>query len=1133
MVNGSKWERLISFAALRGEDIQIKPPSGELTLSDKSKELNQTERKLKECAIENYEQIKSYWHASSIVNWKELMYFAANLYGDPDVPVAKAPSYAEKTGIIDPGTGQYYSSADVFLQESKQDLPKSKIVFFYIASQARVKSADVIAELIERLRPVASVIPIGLTSIMKIDLESLDRIFAGMLDDIQLIVNFVGFRLGSGPIGGDREDVTDWLEKLNIPMLHPFFLTRTTLTEWEKAKGLSPVEAMVNVVLPELDGAVETYPIAAIQSAGFDKAYQFEKKELVLMEERVDYFMNRIERWLELRKTKNSQKRVALIGYNYPPGEGNLFGGSFLDTFRSISALLNKLADEGYQAERMTEEELERQFRQRQLFNETSWGVDEDLHQRLRYPVQKAKADWSHNLDWERLKSYWGDYSGEIMTDGEDFFIPGIINGNIFIGLQPSRNGADQDSSANYHDQSIPPHYQYLAFYTWLEKEFESDAVVHIGTHGTLEYLPGKENGMSSQCYPDQLIQSLPHFYFYYIGNSSEAMLAKRRTHAVLSSYQAPPFRDGGLYGDYEELERLLHEYREAEQLDPLRCEGIFKEIQEIADENGYSHQQLGDIEQDLQRMQYSLIPYGLHIIGEGMKHEDAIRHVVYTLRKEYKGSTLKQLVSQLRPALQGKDAALEKEAADLLKAYVESKCLPDTQENTLAEAFADILAYGESIYHRVRKTEELSSIIKALNGGYLPAKLAGNIYRNPESLPTGSNVYQFDPRSVPSPSAVTRGAEIAKATIAQFQEANGKIPHTVACVLWGIETSRTQGETIGQILEYVGAKAVKHSEATSTIFEPIPIAELGRPRINVAISMSGVFRDLFPNVIDALNDLFEKLALADEQEEDNYFKAFTLEVQEHLLNEGYTEADAFDLAASRIFGPASGEYGTGINHMIEDGNWMDEEELGEMYKHHAQHVYSKLRRGESFPDLYDINMEATDIVSQLRASHEYEITDIDDYYNFFGGLAKSIEKVKGEHVEIYITDTTQQTTHTEDVKHAINRGVRTRLTNPKWIEGLLEHPYHGVQQMAKHTENLLGLAATTNKVENWIFSHVHDTYVGDEALQEKIRQANPHAYHHLLDTLVEVSERGYWKPSEVEWQNVKEAFLESEASME
>ncbi len=1133
MINGAKWEKFIRFGAIRGEDIQIQSQSGVIALSHEAKGLNLTERQIKEQAVANYQQIKSYWHASGIANWQELMYFTAELYGDTNVPKAKTPNYIERTGIIDPRTGAYFSSAEAFLRDTKEDVSKPKIVFFYIATQSRVKSADIIAELIERLRPIATVIPIGVTSIMKIDLENLEDVFSEILHDVHLIVNFIGFRFGSGPRGGDKREVTDWLEKLNIPMLHPFFLTRTTVEEWEEVKGLSPVEAMVNVVLPELDGAIETYPIAAIQSVGFNEVYQFEKKELVLIEERVDYFLNRIKRWLHLRKTNNDQKRIALIGYNYPPGEGDLFGGSFLDTFRSISALLNKLADEGYQVKRMTEDELERRFRQNQLFNEASWGIEEDLDQRLLYPVSKMKDAWNNQHDSERMKNNWGEYPGDIMTNGEDFFIPGFINGNVFIGLQPSRNGANQDSSANYHDQSTPPHYQYQAFYAWLEKEFKSDAIVHIGTHGTLEYLPGKENGMSSQCYPDQLVQSLPHFYFYYIGNPSEAMLAKRRTHAVLSSYQAPPFKDGGLHGDYEELEHLLHEYREAQQLDPLRCEEILKNIQEIADGNGFSHQPLEDIEQELQRMQHALIPYGLHIIGEGMKHGDAIQHTVYTLRKEYKGNTLKQLISQLRPELQGEDAALEKIAASVLRDYVESKRLPNVQDDSLAEALTHILDYGESIYHKVRNTEELSSINNALNGGYLPAKLAGDVYKNPESLPTGANLYQFDPRSVPSSSAVTRGTEIAKATIAQFQNTNGKIPHTVACVLWGIETSRTQGEKIGQILEYVGAKAVKHSAASNTSFELIPISKLGRPRMNVVISMSGVFRDLFPNVIDALNDLFEELSLADEPEEDNYFKSFTLKVQKQLLNEGYEEADAFDLATSRIFGPASGEYGTGINHLIEDGNWIDEKELGEMYKQHAQYVYSKLRRGVSVPNLYDIQMEATDIVSQLRASHEYEITDVDDYYSFFGGLAKSIEKAKGEHVEIYITDATQPTPHTEDVKHAINRGVRTRLTNPKWIEGLLKHPYHGVQRMAQQTENLLGLAATTNKVENWIFSHVHDTYIEDKVFQEKIRQANPHAYHHLLETLVEVSERGYWNPSEAEWQNLKEAFLETEAQME
>ncbi|GAB2559568.1 cobaltochelatase subunit CobN [Gracilibacillus alcaliphilus] len=1133
MMNGAKWEQAVRFGALRGDDIRVVPKSGELILEETVKESDPETYLQKTQALESYKQIKQYWHASSLQNWKELIYFTANLYGEKGIPAAKPPVYKDKTGIIDPKTGIYYDNAALFLRESQADVSKPKIVFFYLASQARIKTADVIAELIERLQPTVTVIPVGLVSIMKVDLDHLNRLFAGVLEDIQLLVNFIGFRLGSGPGGEDREDVPNWLKQLNIPMLHPFFLTRSTLVEWEEAKGLSPVEAMVNVVLPELDGAVETYPIAAIQSAGFNEQYQFENKELVLIEERANYFINRVHRWLHLRQTKNEEKRIALIGYNYPPGEGNLFSGSFLDTFDSISAILDKLADEGYQVEPMAKEELEMQFRRQQLFNESNWGIDEELDKRIQYPILQAKADRSRNLAQDDMKHYWGSYPGEIMTNDTAFLIPGFVNGNVFIGLQPSRNGAGQDSAVSYHDQSVPPHYQYQAFYTWLEQGFRSDAVVHIGTHGTLEYLPGKENGMSASCFPDQLIQALPHFYLYYIGNPSEAMLAKRRTHAVLSSYQAPPFRDGGLHGDYEKLEQLLHEYREAEQLDPLRCETILKELQVIADSNGFSHHEIEAIEQELQRMQYALIPYGLHTIGKGMDHEDAIQHTLYTLRKEHQGSTLKQLVAQWRPALQGQEAALEKAAASLLETYLETKELPDTQESSLAQAFADILMYGESIYQRVRETEELPSIIQALNGGYLPAKLAGDIYRNPESLSTGSNVYQFDPRSVPSPSAVTRGTEIAEATIAQYEETHGKLLHTVACVLWGVETSRTQGETIGQILAYVGAKAVKRSEATSTTFELIPLSELGRPRINVAISMSGVFRDLFPNVIEALNDLFQKLALANEREEDNYFKAFTWKVQAQLLAEGYTEAEAFDLAASRIFGPASGEYGTGINHMIEDGNWEDEEELGEMYKHHAQYVYSKLKRGENIADLYDVHMKATDIVSQLRASHEYEITDLDDYYNFFGGLSKSIEKVKGERVDIYITDTTQQAPHTEDVKDAINRGVRTRLTNPTWIEGLLQHPYHGVQRMAKHTENLLGLAATTNKVENWVFSHVHSTYVEDKVLQEKIRQANPHAYHDLLETLVEVSERGYWEPSESEWQHLREAVLEAEASME
>ncbi|MTW84366.1 magnesium chelatase [Virgibacillus dakarensis] len=1131
METGAKWEEAFRFGKLRASDLTVSPRTSALMLTPDA--ARGEEGGPKQEAFEHYKPIKDYWHASGQWNWQQLFYYVANLWGEVGLPEAEAPASYQDTGIIDPKNGMSFDDIASYSCASFFDKAKPAVVFLYLASQARVQTANVVAELMERLKPFANVIPIGLQSIMKIDVPSLERLLAEVNGGVQLLVNFIGFRLGSGPRGKEATDVAEWLGNLDVPMLHPFFLTRTTLEEWQQARNLAPVEAMVNVVLPELDGAVETYPLAAIQPAGFNDDYQFEKKELALIEERALHFINRVQSWLRLRQTSNHEKRIALIGYNYPPGEGNLFGGSFLDTFSSLSALLFKLAEEGYHVEPMSPEELEHTFRQKQLINESAWGVNEDQDVRLRYSAEKARPYLLAQSGHRQISEQWGAYPGDVMAEESAFFIPGFISGNVFIGLQPSRSAGARDTVSSYHDQSLVPHHQYAAFYAWVEKEFQAHALVHIGTHGTLEYLPGKENGMSAQCYPDQFLGAMPHFYAYYVGNPSEAMLAKRRTHAVLSSYQAPPFRDGGLHGVYAEIERLLHEYREAEQLDPGRLEAVRKEIEEKAESTGFANNRMEDIEAELQRMQYAMIPYGLHVLGSGLGHKDALLHAHYTLMHEHGGlPPLSELVAQAKQSLKTDEEAQQKEALAWIEAYIKDRTTPEAPE-LLQAKIQKSLEQGARAYHQSRKNEELASLMKALKGEYLPAKLAGDVLRNPDSLPTGSNLYQFDPRAVPSSSAIKRGKEIAEATLILHKESTGQLPNTVACVLWGVETSRTQGETIGQILAYIGARAVKRRHAANTEFELIPLSELGRPRINATISMSGVFRDLFPNVIEMLNELFQKLAEAEEPVEKNFFKAQTKKLYESLIAEGKNPDEAWDLATARIFGPAEGEYGTGVSHFIEEGSWGNESELGDIYKYNTQHVYSKAKRGVSEPDLYDAHMKAADIVSQLRANHEYEVTDLDDYYNFFGGLAKSIETAKGQSAAIYITDTTQKTPRTEGAKTAINRGVRTRLLNPKWIEGLLDHPYHGVQHIAKHTENLLGLAATTNEVDNWVFSAVHEAYVENAERQKGMRAANPHAYHHLVETLIEISERGYWQPSEAELASLKEAYLEAEGEME
>ncbi len=627
-----------------------------------------------------------------------------------------------------------------------------------------------------------------------------------------------------------------------------------------------------------------------------------------------------------------------------------------------------------------------------QLVNSGKWADETGNDTLLRYDKAAYERNFATKGWREELIAQWGSIPGTVMTEGERFLIPGMLNGNLFIGLQPTR-GIHEHPESVYHDGQLPPPHQYAAFYQWLREEFSADAIIHIGTHGTLEFLPGKENGMSKNCFPDQFVSDLPHFYYYYVGNSSEGMIAKRRSHATLLSYHAPPFVEGELYGEYAALERLIHEYRDAKQMDSERCATIWEQIKELARQLEFKPLRLEGIEQELYRMQRSLIPQGLHVLGQGFSCDDATKYMSFVLRHDRADvPSLRRLLARDKELdydrlLTENDterlAHLDEMAERAVKAFLQSGEIPEAEYSVAAE-LKKTLNFGKRAYEAALSNNELEALLHGLNGTYIPVKLAGDVMRYPEILPTGRNMYQLDPRDVPSESAIKRGEEIARRTISLYYSDKRKYPETTAIILWGIETARTQGETIGQILHYLGVRLGSQKNRFQTIYEIIPLAELSRPRLNVVVNISGVFRDMFPTVVEELHELFQRVAQLDEPEENNFFKRQTNQLYIRLLKDGYPHDEAFDLACARIFGPAEGEYGTGISKMIETKNWSDEEQLGAMYNQSVQHMYSNKHHGQKMEKLFQSHLEAIDIVSQLRSNHEYEMIDIDDYYGFF-----------------------------------------------------------------------------------------------------------------------------------------------------
>jgi len=379
----------------------------------------------------------------------------------------------------------------------------------------------------------------------------------------------------------------------------------------------------------------------------------------------------------------------------------------------------------------------------------------------------------------------------------------------------------------------------------------------------------------------------------------------------------------------------------------------------------------------------------------------------------------------------------------------------------------------------------------------------------------------------------MARGVKIAQNTLEQYRQANGCYPNSIAVVLWGLETSRTQGETVGQILHYLGIRAVTKKNQFSARYEIIPQSELGRPRIDVVVNMCGFFRDLFPLLISDLHDLFQQIADLNEADGINYLKANAAIIYQKLLADGYDDETARELSVARLFGPAEAEYGTKVSKLIELKSWTDENQLTETYVNSLQHVYSKNFRGKAAAGLLNAHLARVDLVSQIRSNHEYEVTDLDHYYEYFGGLAKSVERAKGAKAQVYITDTTAEKIQTETVDRSIARGVRTRLLNPKWIDAMLEHSYHGVQKINDRFENILGLAATTSQVDNWIFRNIYQTYVADPRLRHRLTESNRWAYYSMVERLLECSKRGYWQAAAEELAELRRVYLELEGDIE
>lgn len=1057
--------------------------------------------------------------------------------GLPDLEVPDPSGEIAPVQCSWPPTRKRYATWQDFVAEHGPSDGRPVIALLHYARSYPIDGETVAAKLVEHLSQAGWVLPVAIDATGTEMVDPLRELLTseGLKPDV--IVSLLSFRFAAGPMGGDPEAGAALLSELGAPYVKPIMLTRRTEQEWrESFQGLGPAETMVSLVLPEIDGAVNEILVAAMTPTPIDDSPGAPVVDnLQVIDDQAHRLVQRIQGLIRLRQLANHEKRVAIIGYDYPDGEGNMLGAAFLDCAASIEAILADLAQEGYQLTVPEPGTLLSELLDRAVNSPRYSNSDRTIV----YPREQAIAELANPKAWAEVESVWGNNPDlPMVTPTGDFLIPAIELGNVLVGIQPGRaplsNGGDST-----HDNTIPPPPQYLAFYTWVRKVWKADVIVHVGTHGTFEFLKAKQNAVSTDCFPDLMIEETPHVYLYYCANPTEGIIARRRSHATLVSYQPPVMLPGGLHDQLADLEKLLAEHRQAVELSPQTAQDLLADIARAAEE-AHLPTDPGELEAELERLSSGLVPMGLHVFGEEWNTDEVIRMVDGVLS----GGLDDQMPAvEVMAGLKGlPDGAVEElpapERAELEAMALEPvhrglSCDLSPEQITDVLGLQDLVRRGREVAAFFDHNEEWEGLHRGLCGLHVPARLGGDVIRTPSVMPSGSSIYQFDPRAVPSSIAMRRGAEIARGLKDAYRAENGTNPSCVGLILWGIETSRTQGEGYAQVLALLGVRLVDHPTPGHPRWEVIPTEELTGPRTDVVVTISGFFRDLFGNLIEELDDIFAAVAAMDEPEQINPIRARAAVLEEALAARGIPEDQASQLATSRIFGPAPGLYATDLTAIIESGAWNSTDDLTDHFVDGAQHLYGRNHHGDRIEGLYQEQLADVEVVSQVRSNNEYQITDLDHYFEFLGGMTSAAERFSGRTVPTLVCDTTARRVHVQTSAEASRAGLYTRLLNPEWIEAIMAHGHRGVAEINERTTNLVGMAATTSGIGDWMFDAVFDTYIADEQMRQRLTEANPHATADLAARLGEADRRGLWQASPERRQLLDEVQFDIDADLE
>jgi cobaltochelatase CobN len=1027
------------------------------------------------------------------------------------------------------------------------------------------------------------------------------------------------------------------LAEWDVPVLQAIFCSSSENVWAANIAGLAPRDIAMSVALPEFDGRIITTALSFKNTFAHDPRLQTEVVRYQPRADRIDHVAALAARWARLRHLANAEKRIAILLANYPSKNARVGNAVGLDTPASLHALLVALRAAGHDTgpslpadgQALIEALIAASTQDTEFATAAAhtrspgWVTAEQLHAWLEQCPPAARRG---------VLERWGGPEQAPQFHAGGLAIPGLLFGKVFVGIQPAR-GYDQEPAAVYHSPDLQPPPYYLAFYRWLRDVFGADAVIHLGKHGNLEWLPGKSVALSAACYPEVMLGDLPNIYPYIINNPGEGTQAKRRSAAVVVDHLIPPMTRAGTYGELRQLEHLLDEYYTVQSLDPAKAPLVLERIGQVMEqaqlyrdlelEQPPNGEQLPEVLRRLDgylcEIKEAQIRDGLHVLGKLPEGEQLIELLLALVRID--NGPIPGLCQALAADYGFDYATLSRDPAADMPA---SAALPlsDSAWRTCGDVIEHLHAVGkhlveqcwrqhspkaalewlanhcrrplentgrtlrflwEDVWPRLQGCrEEIDHILTALAGRFVPPGPSGAPTRGTaDVLPTGRNFYSLDVRAIPTPTAWRVGCAAATALLERHRERTGGYPESVALVVWGTSNMRTGGDDVAEVLALLGVRP-RWDEANRRVVgvEAVPLTELGRPRIDVTVRISGLFRDAFPNLVRLLNDAVALVARLDEPLDRNFVKAHVARDTAFLLRGGMARREgeapaepastargaagsagasptqvaspshsggaspsqelspeeARRLAGLRVFGSKPGAYGAGLLPLIDGRNWQTADDLAEVYLTWSSYAYTGAETdGREERAAFRLRLARTEVVAQNQDNREHDLFDSDDYFQFHGGMVAAVRCLSGRQPAAYLGDTSRpDDVRARTLREEALRVFRSRVVNPRWLAGVMRHGYKGAVEMAATVDYLFGYDATTEVLEDWMYEKLAAAYLFEDAVRDFVRRSNPWAERAMIERLLEAARRGLWEhPEEETLARLRQQYGANEAWLE